>query len=128
MCDIIDRNNFQELEKLMTDLPEDDLEIILVDFKGAGGVVGQVSRSLSPEEITKQLVEQSQRAVNGAMGTIRLMANRTIATLDTMANKPSQVEVEFAIKLDAKAGALLASAGAEGSLKVKLVWNRDKDK
>jgi hypothetical protein len=36
--------------------------------------------------------------------------------------------VEFAIKLDAKAGALLASAGAEGSLKVKLVWNRDKDK
>ena len=128
MCDIIDRNNFQELGKLMTDLPEDNLEIILVDFKGAGGVVGQVSRSLSPEEITKQLVEQSQRAVNGAMGTIRLMANRTIATLDTMANKPSQVEVEFAIKLDAKAGALLASAGAEGSLKVKLVWNRDKDK
>jgi hypothetical protein len=111
----------------MTDLPEDNLEIILVDFKGAGGVVGQVSRSLSPEEITKQLVEQSQRAVNGAMGTIRLMANRTIATLDTMANKPSQVEVEFAIKLDAKAGALLASAGAEGSLKVKLVWN-NKDK
>jgi len=55
------------------------------------------------------------------------MANRTIATLDTMANKPSQVEVEFAIKLDAKAGAFLASAGAEGSLKVKLVWN-DKDK
>lgn len=111
----------------MTDLPEDNLEIILVDFKGVGGSVGQV-RSISSEEITKQLVEQSQRAVNGAMGTIRLMANRTIATLDTMANKPSQVEVEFAIKLDAKAGALLASAGAEGSLKVKLVWNRDKDK
>jgi hypothetical protein len=29
--------------------------------------------------------------------------------------------------LDAKAGALLASAGAEGSLKVKLVWNREKE-
>ncbi len=112
----------------MTDLPEDDLEIILVDFKGAGGSVGQVSRLTSPEEITKQIADQSQNAVNAAMRTIRLMANRTIATLDTMANKPSQVEVEFAIKLDAKAGALLASAGAEGSLKVKLVWNREKDK
>jgi hypothetical protein len=111
----------------MTDLPEDDLEIILVDFKGSGGSLGQVSRSLSPEDITKQIVDQSQHAVNAAMGTIRLMANRTIATLDTMANKPSQVEVEFAIKLDAKAGAFLASAGAEGSLKVKLVWN-NKDK
>ncbi len=110
----------------MTDLPEDDLEIILVDFKGSGGSVGQVS--LSPTELTKQLEERSKDAVNAAMRTIRLMANRTIATLDTMANKPSQVEVEFAIKLDAKAGALLASAGAEGSLKVKLVWNRDKDK
>lgn len=110
----------------MTDLPEDDLEIILVDFKGAGaGGVRQVS--LSTDEITKQIVDQSQNAVNAAMRTIRLMANRTIATLDTMANKPSQVEVEFAIKLDAKAGALLASAGAEGSLKVKLVWN-NKDK
>ena len=73
------------------------------------------------------MVAQSQHAINAAMGTIQLMANRTIATLDTMANKPSQVKVEFAIKLDAKAGALLASVGAEGSLKVKLVWN-DKDK
>jgi CO dehydrogenase nickel-insertion accessory protein CooC1 len=111
----------------MTDLPEDDREIILVDFKGAG-VSGVRQVSLSTDEITKQIVDQSQNAVNAAMRTIRLMANRTIATLDTMANKPSQVEVEFAIKLDAKAGALLASAGAEGSLKVKLVWNRDKDK
>ncbi|MEI6429953.1 MAG: hypothetical protein WCO45_16455, partial [Pseudanabaena sp. ELA607] len=73
----------------MTDMPEDDLEIILVDFKGAGGSLGQVSRSISPEEVTKQIVAQSQHAVNAAMGTIRLMANRTIATLDTMANKPS---------------------------------------
>ena len=109
----------------MTDLPEDDLEIILVDFKGSGGSVGQVS--LSPVELAKQIADQSQNAVNAAMRTIRLMANRTIATLDTMANKPSQVEVEFAIKLDAKAGAFLASAGAEGSLKVKLVWNREKE-
>jgi hypothetical protein len=61
------------------------------------------------------------------MGTIRLMANRTIATLDTMTNQPSQVEVEFAIKLDAKAGAFLASAGTEGSIKVKLVWDRKKE-
>jgi hypothetical protein len=112
---------------MMTDLPDDNLEIILVDFRGSGGSVGQVSRSTSPEDITKQMVEQSQRAVNAAMGTIRLMANRTIATLDTMANKPTQVEVEFGIKLDAKAGAFLASAGAEGSLRVKLVWNRDKE-
>jgi hypothetical protein len=110
----------------MTDLPEDDREIILVDFKGAGGSVGQVD--LSPVDLTKQLEERSKDAVNAAMRTIRLMANRTIATLDTMANKPSQVEVEFAIKLDAKAGAFLASAGAEGSLKVKLVWHREKDK
>ncbi|BBC26443.1 hypothetical protein [Pseudanabaena sp. ABRG5-3] len=107
----------------MTDLPEDNLEIILVDFKGVGGSVGQV-RSISPEEISKQIAEgashfgtfgkdkwlkplvlglgklglrqsemlpiadQSQNAVNTAMRTIRLMANRTIATLDTMANKP----------------------------------------
>jgi len=111
----------------MTDLPADNLDVILVDFKGSGGSIGQVSRSTSPQDITTQVVEQSQHAINAAMGTIRLMANRTIATLDTMANKPSQVEVEFAIKLDAKAGAFLASAGAEGSIKVKLVWDRDKE-
>ena len=110
----------------MADLPKDNLDVILVDFKGTGGSVGQVSRS--PEEITEQLVARSQHAVNAAMGTIRLMANRTIATLETMEKKPSQVEVEFAIKLDAKAGAFLASAGTEGSIKVKLVWNREKDK
>jgi hypothetical protein len=56
----------------MTDLPEDDIEIILVDFKGTGGSLGQVSRSISPEEVTKQIVAQSQHAMNAAMAAILL--------------------------------------------------------
>ena len=39
--------------------------------------------------------------------------------------RPTTVELEFGIKLDAEAGALVARAGAEASFNVKLIWQRE---
>jgi hypothetical protein len=38
---------------------------------------------------------------------------------------PDEIEMEFGVKLTAEAGAILARAGTEGHLKVKLVWRRE---
>jgi hypothetical protein len=73
--------------------------------------------SLKPED----LVEKSAMALNAAMATITGMAQKVAADLKELKG-PSQVEIGFGLKLDAEAGAIIAKAGAEGSISVKLTW------
>lgn len=99
---------------------------ILVDFGEEGGLV-PVSRGGKIGEVTGELVEKSKKAIDKAMDTIQGMATRTIAAAKKISDPPDAIEVEFGIKLDAQAGALVAQAGSEASIKVKMVW-RPKDK
>ncbi|NEP11513.1 MAG: hypothetical protein F6K14_15140 [Symploca sp. SIO2C1] len=102
-------------ESLTTEVDEDT--VLLVEMTPAPGM-RQVS--LTPEA----LAQKSTRAVDKAMGMIRAMAKRTIGTLDTLSNKPNQVELEFGIKFNTEADALIAKTGTEANIKVKMVWKR----
>lgn len=90
---------------------------ILVELTPRPGVQ-QVS--LSPANIA----EQSAKALDSAMNTIHHMARRVSATIDALVDRPTQVEVEFGLKLEAEAGAFISKAGVEASLNVKLTWER----
>ena len=106
----------------------DDVEI-LVDFgEESGGLVpvskgGMGTLSAGAEE----LVEKSKQALDRAMDTIQGMAKRTIAAAKNLTDPPDAIEVAFGIKLDAEAGAMVAKAGTEASINVKMVW-RPKEK
>jgi hypothetical protein len=93
---------------------------ILVEFAPAPGVV---RTALSPAD----LAEQSSKALDSAMNTIHAVAQRVTATINSISERPSTVEVDFGLKLTAAAGALVASASTEASFIVKLTWER-KDK
>ena len=71
------------------------------------------------------LPQKSAEALEQAMGTIKTMAKRTLEAIDTLTNKPTEVEVEFGIKVYAEAGAIISKAGGDGNITVKLRWNRD---
>jgi hypothetical protein len=89
---------------------------VLVEFAPRPGVQ-QVA--LTPAD----MAEKSEKALDSAMNTIHQMAGRVSAALDTLAeHRPNEVEVEFGLKLDAEAGALIAKAGIEASVNVKLTW------
>ena len=90
---------------------------ILVEFAPRPGV-RQVS--LSPDD----LAEKSAQALDRAMGTIRQMAQRVSALRVTLPDEFTQVELEFGIKLEAEAGALISKVGAEASINVTLTWER----
>jgi hypothetical protein len=90
---------------------------ILIEFPVRPGVQ-QVS--IDPA----QMVERSTMAVQSAMNTIHQMARRVIATMHDIGEPPAEVAVEFGIKVDAEAGALIARTGGEASLQVKLTWRR----
>jgi hypothetical protein len=59
-----------------------------------------------------------------AMDSIRKMADRVNSTMQTMQNKPNNVEIEFGIKLDAEFGAVVAKVTAEAAMKIKMSWNQ----
>ena len=90
---------------------------ILVEFAPRPGV-RQVS--LSPDD----LAEKSAQALDRAMGTIRQMAQRVSALRVTLPDEFTQVELEFGLKLEAEAGALISKVGGEASINVTLTWER----
>jgi hypothetical protein len=101
----------------MTTLTIDEETPILVEFAPGPGLK-QVS--LSPAD----LVEKSAQALERAMSVIRQMARRVSALHDELPQEFTQVELEFGVKLDAEAGALLAKASGEASINVTLTWKR----
>ena len=92
---------------------------ILVEFPDAPGLV---QASLRPNLAEWQ--EKSKEALDRAMTTIVGMAYRASELRDRIPQEFSKAEIEFAVKLDYEAGALLAKAGAEGSISVTLTWER----
>jgi hypothetical protein len=96
---------------------------ILVEFAPKPGLR---EVSLSPAD----LAEKSAKALDSAMNTIHQMARRVAATAKSLsiAERPSQIEVEFGLKLDAAAGAVVAQASTEASFNVKLTWEREETK
>jgi hypothetical protein len=91
---------------------------ILIEFAPQPGVRG-ISRMSAAD-----LAKKSAEAVEAAMGTIKSMARRVSALHDEMPHEFTRIEIDFGVKLDAEAGALLAKAGGEASLNVTLTWER----
>ncbi len=88
---------------------------VLVDFTPGPGIR---EVAFSADDAAKKAAQ----ALDGAMNTIYHMARRVSAATQALAAPPSEVEVAFGIKLDAEAGALIAKAGVEASISVKLTW------
>jgi hypothetical protein len=95
---------------------------ILVEFPDRPGVRQASIWNLSKEE----LAAKSREALDKAMNLIENMAQRASQLKDRIPDNFTQAEIEFGVKLDYEAGALLAKAGAEGSITVKLTWEREK--
>jgi len=62
------------------------------------------------------------------MGTIRSMACHIIDTMNSLPERPSQVEVQFGVKLNIEGNAVVAKAVGESNISVKLVWITQSDK
>ncbi len=91
---------------------------IIVEFAERPGVE-QVSLTAN------DVVEKSSHALDRALTTIQTMAGRVSSTLSALESAPAEVELEFALKFDTEAGAIIAKAGVEAGLQVSVVWKRD---
>jgi Trypsin-co-occurring domain 1 len=67
----------------------------------------------------------AQRTLEAALTEVRNAAAATIAQFQDMARKPDEVEIEFGVKLNAEAGAIIARTGMEGHFQVTVRWSKE---
>jgi Trypsin-co-occurring domain 1 len=59
-----------------------------------------------------------------ALDGVRSAANVALGKLRDLAREPDEIELEFGVRLNASAGAVLARTDAEGHLQVRLAWKK----
>lgn len=70
---------------------------------------------------------RAETTFEAALETIAVVAQGVLGQLAGMARSPEEVRVEFGLELTAKAGTILATAGAAAHLKVELTWRSQRD-
>ena len=99
--------------------------IILFDIERGG--LQEVSLT---EDLTK-LQQESEKALNLALGTVRLMAGRLSKTIRELERDvmPDEAEIEFSVKLELESGSLVSTVtkvSGGGQLNVKFKWTIDR--
>jgi len=70
--------------------------------------------------------ERARETFEAAWEKVRPAAAAIVGKLRALHDPPDEVEVAFGLKMDAEAGAILASAGVEANFKVTLTWQRER--
>jgi Trypsin-co-occurring domain 1 len=99
-------------------LTDDDFIIVEVDATSSGR---SPMRGLTQTQV---IVERAGISFDQALDKLKPAASRIISKLRDLAEHPDEISVEFGIKLNATAGAVVASAGVEANYVVKLVWKQ----
>lgn len=72
-----------------------------------------------------EVIERATQSFEDALEKVKPAAGVIIAKLKELKPPPDQIGLEFGIKFSARAGAVIASAGAEANFKVTLTWKRE---
>lgn len=73
----------------------------------------------------KQIVHDVNQRFEDALASVREAALPALRSFRDEALQPDEVEIEFGVKLNATAGAVIAKSTVEGHLVVKLKWTRE---
>ncbi|MFD3458334.1 CU044_2847 family protein [Nocardia fluminea] len=102
----------------------------LVSFPVEGG--GEVLIQVEPdgEIVTRggrdhaaQAVEEAKRSFDSALSTIHVVAQGVLDQICGLVTPPAEVRVQFGLEFNAKAGAVIASAGATAQLRAEMTWH-----
>ncbi|WP_243719171.1 CU044_2847 family protein [Actinomadura sp. KC06] len=115
--------------------------MILIDFRDEGADVNELVRwqtengtivvetddrepGFSSVSRTGGMIHDAAGKFEDAFQHVRDAAETALAALRGGELNPDAVELEFGVKLNAAAGAVIAKTSVEGHLKVKMIWGR----
>jgi Trypsin-co-occurring domain 1 len=102
-------------------------ELLRFELDGGGAVLVEVADDepgIEQAARVDELVVKARVSLEQALDQVRAVANAAVARLRDLAEQPQQIQVEFGIRLNAEAGAVIARTQAEGHLQVTLTWTR----
>jgi hypothetical protein len=105
-------------------------QVIPLALSAGGQVLVEVDDERSVVRAGNSPAEALTKAagsVASVFAEIRSTAEDALRELQAMSIPAKSVEIEFGVTLTAEANAVIAKAGANASIKVKVVWERDKD-
>ena len=109
--------------KQLIEFPLEDGGTILVEVdepEPEGGVV----RAARPGEIVARANTTFEQSLDRIKPAIDVIATAIRSRLDNLSSPPDEITVMFGLKLNAAAGAFLASVGTEANYEVTLIWRR----
>jgi len=70
----------------------------------------------------KDGVIEAQGSFEGAIESIKPIADKVMSAIGSLAQKPKETEVAFGIKFSGEAGVILAKTSLDATLNIKLKW------
>ncbi len=102
--------------------------LIEFDLPKGGTLIAEVDEvkraGPRPAGVGDSAIERATVGLEQAIAKVRPFAELLLTQLKGLSSEPTEVEVEFGIKLNAEAGALIAKTGAEANCKVTLNWKK----
>ncbi|MEV6522268.1 CU044_2847 family protein [Longispora sp. NPDC051575] len=103
-------------ELMRFELDAGDAVLVEVEFDGP---------DISPVSRAGDVIQSATGSFGTALTQVRKAASVALETFRDMDVRPDEVEVEFGVKFNAQAGAVIAKTGVDGHLTIKLKWQRD---
>ena len=94
---------------------------IKIEVESTSKVAAGFTRPASPANVSHDGVKD---VYDQTLDTVRICANGVIETLQNLDTLPSAASIDFAIKIDAEAGAMIAKSLGDAHFKVSLSWKQ----
>ena len=105
--------------------------IVELNEEGEAKIFVEVPDSVAPpgrriaRETAGGVLDDTAGDFEGALASIRRVANGFHEAVTDLVKAPDAAVVEFGVKLTAGAGIIIASGTAEANVKVTLTWKKD---
>ncbi|MFH0518940.1 CU044_2847 family protein [Streptomyces sp. M41] len=102
----------------LVEFPVSDGGAVLVEVSDQS--VGTVTRGINGPAIAERAQQTFEDAVQRVQPAMRAIVSR----LQSAAQSPDEIQVEFGLNMHTQAGAFIAAAGATANFTVTLTWRR----
>lgn len=101
-------------------------ELVQFDLSDGGSVLVEIEAEPGVARASRReaLFQEAKQSFEKAFSGVRSAASSALDQFRSMSRQPDEVEIKFGVKLDAKAGAIIAQSGLQGHFEVKLKWQR----
>ena len=93
------------------------IEVDAISKHGGVGFARQAPSDDVSNETTKDAYDQTLKTIRGC-------ANGVIDTIQNLESLPSSASIDFAIKIDPEAGAMIAKSREDAQFRVSLSWKQ----